>query len=108
MSTLSDDVGARKTDSTTAITTAWSRALPGVDPEFIRLPKPGTTCPRTGLSRAKMNEMVLPSEENHHSPPVKSISLRNANQLHAVRLVVYSSLINYLRSFATVSHEVAK
>ena len=69
-------------------------------PEFIRLPKPATLCPYTGLSRSKMNELVLPSELNNFKPPVKSISLRNRGQIKAVRLVSYDSLLGYIRSFS--------
>ena len=68
-------------------------------PEFIRLPKPRTLCPYTGLSRSKMNELVLPCPLNNFKPAVKSISLRNRGQVKAVRLVVYESLLSYLRSF---------
>jgi len=68
-------------------------------PEFIRLPKAGTLCPHSGLSRSKMNELVLPSPVNNFKPPVKSISLRNRGQVKAVRLVVFDSLMAYLRSF---------
>lgn len=68
-------------------------------PEFIRLPKPGTLCPYTGLSRSKLNEIVLPSLLNNFQPPVKSISLRNRGQIKAVRLIVFDSLITYLRTF---------
>jgi hypothetical protein len=71
----------------------------GVKPEFIRLPRPGTLCPRTGLSRSKLNELVLPSAANGFKPPVRSISLRNRGQIKAVRLVVYDSLLEYLHSF---------
>lgn len=70
-----------------------------IRPEFIRLPKPSKLCPYTGLSRSKMNELVLPSEQNNCKPPVASISLRKRGQVKAVRLVVYDSLIAYLRSF---------
>jgi hypothetical protein len=66
-------------------------------PEFIRLPKPGTLCRWTGLSRSKLNELILPSPLNNHKPPVKSLSLRNRGQLKAVRLIVLDSLLGYLR-----------
>jgi hypothetical protein len=46
-----------------------------------------------------MNELVLPSPLNNFKPPVKSISLRNRGQVKAVRLVVFDSLMAYLRSF---------
>lgn len=68
-----------------------------ITPEFIRLPKPGTLCPWTGLSRSKLNELILPSPLNSFKPPVRSVSLRNRGQLKAVRLIVFDSLIGYLR-----------
>jgi hypothetical protein len=66
-------------------------------PEFIRLPKPGTLCRWTGLSRSKLNELILPSPLNSFKPPVKSLSLRNRGQVKAVRLIVLDSLLGYLR-----------
>ena len=68
-----------------------------VTPEFIRLPKPGTLCRWTGLSRSKLNELILPSSLNNHKPPVRSLSLRNRGQVKAVRLIVLDSLLGYLR-----------
>ena len=68
-----------------------------VTPEFIRLPKPGTLCHWTGLSRSKLNELVLPSRLNEFKPPVRSLSLRNRGQIKAVRLIVLDSLLAYLR-----------
>jgi hypothetical protein len=46
-----------------------------------------------------LNELILPSALNNFKPPVKSISLRNRGQVKAVRLVVFDSLVTYLRSF---------
>lgn len=66
-------------------------------PEFIRLPKPGTLCRWTGLSRSKLNELILPSPLNSFKPPVRSLSLRNRGQIKAVRLIVLDSLLGYLR-----------
>ncbi|NBV25358.1 MAG: hypothetical protein EBS05_26025 [Proteobacteria bacterium] len=66
-------------------------------PEFIRLPKPGTLCRWTGLSRSKLNELILPSPLNSFKPPVRSLSLRNRGQVKAVRLIVLDSLLGYLR-----------
>ena len=63
---------------------------------YIRLPKPGEKCPITGLSRAKLNELVLPNERNHFNPPVASMSLRKAGAQKGVRLVLLESLMNYL------------
>lgn len=69
-----------------------------ITPEFIRLPKPGTLCLWTGLSRSKLNELILPSPLNSFKPPVRSLSLRNRGQVKAVRLIVLDSLLGYLRS----------
>ncbi len=67
-------------------------------PEFIRLPKPGQQCPWTGLSRSKMNELVLPCATNGWNPPVKSVSLRKRGSVRGTRLVAYESLISFLKN----------
>ena len=72
-----------------------------IKPEFIRLPKPGMRCPWTGLSRGKMNQIVLPCKENGYKPPVRSVSIRQRGQKFAVRLVFFDSLIEYLKSCET-------
>ncbi len=74
-------------------------------PEFIRLPKPGDLCPWTGLSRSKMNELILPCPANDRKPPVKSISLRKKGSARGCRLVVYDSLISYLKTKLNESNE---
>jgi hypothetical protein len=78
------------------IGTAQIPAKPG----FLRLPKSGNLCPWTGLSRSKMNELILPNEHNDFKPPVRSICLRNRGQKKGVRLIVFDSLMDYLRSFS--------
>lgn len=65
-------------------------------PVYIRLPKPGEKCPISGLSRAKMNELILPNERNHFKPPVASKSLRKKGSTRGVRLVLLESLMAYL------------
>lgn len=85
-----------KNNSTTTDPIATAEASP-LMPEFIRLPKPGTLCRWTGLSRSKLNELILPSPLNSYKPPVKSLSLRNRGQVKAVRLIVLDSLLGYLR-----------
>jgi hypothetical protein len=59
-----------------------------IKPEWLRLPKPGTQCPWTGLSRSKLNELILPNEHNGFKPRVRSICLRNRGQIKGVRLIV--------------------
>ena len=67
-------------------------------PEFIRLPKQGCPCPWTGMSRAKLAQLLLPNEGNGFSPPVKSISLGPKAGGKGTRLVHFSSLMTYLNS----------
>ena len=71
-------------------------ASTAVKPEFIRLPKSGNRCPYTGLSRSKMNQLVLPCKENDFKPPVESKVLRNRGTIRGTRLIVFDSLMNYL------------
>ena len=66
-------------------------------PEFLRLPKSGTRCPYTGLSRSKLNQLVLPCKENDYKPPVESKVLRNRGTIRGTRLIVFDSLMNYLK-----------
>lgn len=61
-----------------------------------RLPKPGTRCPFTGLSRSGLNELVLATEANKFKPPVRSILLRKRGRMRGTRLIVLDSLIKYL------------
>lgn len=65
-------------------------------PIYIRLPKPGTACPYSGLSRAKLNELILPNERNNFSAPVASKSLRQKGAQRGIRLVLLESLMAYL------------
>ena len=67
-------------------------------PEFIRLPEQRTRCPHTGLSRSKLNQLILPCKENGFKPPVESKVLRNKGTIRGTRLIVFDSLINYLHS----------
>ena len=67
-----------------------------VKPEFIRLPKSGNRCPHTGLSRSKLNQLVLPCKENDFKPPVESKVLRKRGIIRGTRLIVFDSLMEYL------------
>ena len=79
-------------------------ALSAIAPEFIRLPKTGTTCPHTGLSRSYLNQLVLPCSWNEQKPPVRSVVLRKSGCLTGVRLICYRSLMTYLRGLETESN----
>ncbi len=54
-----------------------------------------------GLSRGKLNQLVLPCKENGFNPPVRSVSIRQRGLQRGVRLVFFDSLIDYLKSCET-------
>lgn len=71
-------------------------------PEFIRLPKSGTRCEWTGLSRAKLNELVLGTDA-----PVKSVVLRQRGANRGVRLICLTSLLEHLHGQSEGSQTLA-
>ena len=79
------------------VETANEQPKPLPKPEFIRLPPTGQACPWTGLKRSKLNELILPSTLNSFQPPVRSVCVRNRGQKTGVRLVIFDSLMAYLR-----------
>jgi len=67
----------------------------GLRAEFVRLPKPSTTCPITGLSRSGMWGLIA---EGH----VKSVCLRKVGAAKGTRLVHLRSLLDYLHAHTDV------
>ncbi len=65
--------------------------------EWIRLPPAGQREPNSGLSRAKLNQLILPTAGNPH-PPVRSVSVRLPHQSRGVRLIHLPSLLEYLQN----------
>ena len=63
----------------------------GLQTEFVRLPKPSTTCPVTGLSRSGMWNLIA---DGH----VKSVCLRKPGAAKGTRLVHLQSLLDYLHA----------
>jgi hypothetical protein len=64
--------------------------------KYIRLPKAGQLCHRTGMTRSALNELILPNERNGYRPPVESISLRKREGGKGIRLILWQSLRDYL------------
>lgn len=64
-----------------------------VRPEWIRLPKPGSQCPYSGLTRTPMYGLVRDGK-------IRSVVLRQRGKLRGIRLICYDSLIGYLRRIA--------
>ena len=67
----------------------------GLRAEFVRLPKPSTTCPITGLSRSGMWGLIA---EGH----VRSVCLRKKGAAKGTRLVHLRSLLDYLHAHTDV------
>lgn len=62
-------------------------------PEFVRLPKAGSRCHWTGLSRSALCELILPARA-----PVKSVVLKRRGAKRGIRLIHLPSLIAYLHT----------
>lgn len=70
-----------------------------VTPVTIRLPRVGTLCPWTGLSRSALNELILPTPLNNDNPPVESTRLqKRPGARSGTRLIYFDSLMSYLES----------
>jgi len=81
------------THTTAPVVAAPANAAIPQKPEFIRLPKAGTLCPFTGLSRTKLWEILCTRK-------VKTVCLRRPGALKGARLVHLQSLLDYLYSLA--------
>lgn len=84
-----------RTDYATALA---SSAIAGVSvsllkPEFVRLPKPGTQCPHSGLCRTTLYALCAEGK-------VKSVVLRKRGATRGVRLISFDSLMAYLHSLS--------
>ncbi len=90
-------------EATSATITAPRVVTATIEPEFLRLPRPGLLCPHTGLSRSYLNSLVLPTEANKHKPPVRSFCLRQRGAKTGVRLVDYASLRRHILAHPEVS-----
>jgi hypothetical protein len=80
--------------------------------KYLRLPKAGTRCPYTGLSRSILNGLILPTAANGYRPPVQSKRLRQPGKDRGIRLIVFDSLMDYLGSLpendgGNIPHELA-
>lgn len=89
-------------EGTTSVIRGASHAhLPnGFRPEFIRLPKPGTLCAWTGLSRSKMWSLL-------ETAPIKTACLRRRGAAKGARLIHLDSLLAYLHGEAEILSQSA-
>ena len=63
------------------------------DPVYVRLPKSGERCEYSGLTRSKLNELILPNERNNYRPPVESKSVRERGAERGNPLILLESLL---------------
>ena len=75
--------------------------------EFLRLPPVGQRCPITGMSRAALNALILPTPANGNKPPVKSFCLRQPGARTGIRLISYPSLREWILKHADATPAAA-
>jgi hypothetical protein len=64
-------------------------------PEYISLPRTGTKCPYSGLSRSGLNNLILPMKSNGYKAVVDSTPERRSGKKRGRRLIHYASLMGY-------------
>jgi hypothetical protein len=72
--------------------------MPMNKPETIRLPRVGFQCPHSGMTRAALNGLVLPTADNDFKPPVDSYVLKRKGARTGIRLISYESLLAYIHA----------
>ncbi len=72
-----------------------------LQPRFVRLPKPGTLCPFTGLSRTQIYLLCK-------SGKVKSYSLKRRGTCRGVRLIDFQSLVAAIEEFASAEEQESR
>ena len=78
-----------------AVVAATAATLPPV-PTFVRLPKPGTRCPYTGLSRTTLAELTRPVPRNGYRPPVPAREIKDKGARRGIVLIPLQELLVYL------------
>jgi hypothetical protein len=77
--------------TTTAVQIPSQTPTTTARPEWVRLPRPGTLCPWTGLSRSKLWETLQVGK-------VRNVCLRKEGALRGARLIHLAGLLGYLDS----------
>lgn len=65
---------------------------------WIRLPKPGTRCTVSGLSRTSLNDLIAEGK-------IAAKHLKKRGALRGIVLIDRKSLIDYINSLPEVGHE---
>lgn len=75
----------------------------GPTPTYIRLPRPGTRCPHTGLSRTTLAELTRPCERNGYRAPVPAKEIRAKHSRRGIVLIPLADLLAYLAELPSFS-----
>lgn len=67
-------------------------------PIWLRLPKKGSRCKITGLSRTTLTELCVPSRVNQFKPPVRSVVVKQPHAQRGIRLIFAASLLAHLEN----------
>lgn len=71
--------------------------------EWLRLPKPGTRCEVSGLSRTTLAELVCPGKKNGFQPPVAARFLKRRNASRGIVLISRRSLLEFINALPSPS-----
>ena len=75
-------------------------------PRYVRLPRPGTRCPHSGLSRSTLREICIPCKENGFRPPViAKIRRKGPYAVRGIVLINLASLLSYIDGLPAVGAE---
>lgn len=63
---------------------------------WLRLPRPGSRCPVSGLSRSSLAELARPCARNNYCPPVDAKVLKRRGASRGLLLISRESLLAFL------------
>lgn len=90
MSTVDNSADEGGNQNTFATVAAPVRVAAGIEPEFVAMPAPGQACPYSGLKRGALYALAKDGL-------IRTVALRRKGTTRGRRLIVFSTLKNYLR-----------
>jgi len=80
-----------------AVVPPFNAGLPVFDQSvWLRLPRPGSRCPISSLSRSTLAELARPCKRNGYRAPVTAKVLKRRGAARGVLLISRQSLLDYL------------
>jgi hypothetical protein len=92
---------SRGGEFTSAPVAAPVRVAAPVEPEFIPMPPPGTVCPYSGLKRGALYQLA-------NDGLIRTVAIRRKGTTRGRRLIVASTLRDYLRRLDMEQNGIAK